>query len=145
MTLSSPLEGPAATGLSPIHPAIEPRSLWQGNRFFLWYAPFLPHTPHNPPERLLAKYREPGRATAVAEYYAMVEWLDETVGQLCDYLDENGLAENTIVLYVADNGWLQAEDRTEQPMMRGKMSPYDSGVRSPIMVRLARQGRAGTG
>ena len=106
-----------------------------GRPFFLWYAPFLPHTPHNPPERLLAKYREPGRAESVAEYYAMVEWLDETVGQLCDYLDEKGLSENTVVLYVADNGWLQAEDRTEQPMMRGKMSPYDSGTRSPIMIR----------
>ena len=106
-----------------------------GRPFFLWYAPFLPHTPHNPPERLLEKYTEPGRATAVAEYYAMVEWFDETVGQLCDYLDANGLSENTVVLYVSDNGWLQADDRSEQPMMRGKMSPYDTGVRSPIMVR----------
>ena len=103
--------------------------------FFIWYAPFLPHTPHNPPERLLAEYRQPGRDLAVTAYLAMVAWLDETVGQLCDYLDENGLSENTIVLYVADNGWLQSDEQTEQWTMRGKMSPYDSGVRSPIMIR----------
>ena len=103
--------------------------------FLIWYAPFLPHTPHNPPERLLAQYRQPGRDAAVANYYAMVAWLDETVGQLCDYLDENGLSENTLVLYVADNGWLQSEEAIEQWTMRGKMSPYDSGVRSPIMIR----------
>ena len=103
--------------------------------FFIWYAPFLPHTPHNPPERLLAEYRQPGRDVAVTAYLAMVAWLDETVGQLCDYLDENGLSENTIVLYVADNGWLQSDEQTEQWTMRGKMSPYDSGVRSPIMIR----------
>ena len=119
-------------GMDPILEFIESSA---GKPFFLWYAPFLPHTPHNPPERLLEKYREPGRTTAVAEYYAMVEWLDETVGQLCDYLDQQGLSDNTVVLYVSDNGWLQSEQRSEQPMMRGKMSPYDSGVRSPIMIR----------
>lgn len=103
--------------------------------FFLWYAPFLPHTPHNPPERLLAKYRAPDRPEPVAKYYAMVEWLDETVGELCDYLDENGLSENTIVIYLADNGWISAEDSSEQAKTRAKMSPYDMGVRTPVMVR----------
>lgn len=103
--------------------------------FFLWYAPFLPHTPHNPPERLLAKYQAGDRAERLAKYYAMVEWLDETVGELCDYLDENGLSENTIVIYLADNGWISAEDSLEQAKMRAKMSPYDMGVRTPVMVR----------
>lgn len=103
--------------------------------FFLWYAPFLPHTPHNPPERLLAKYRSPDRAESVAKYYAMVEWLDETVDELCEYFDENGLSENTVVIYLADNGWISAEDVTEQPKMRAKMSPYDMGVRTPVMIR----------
>jgi arylsulfatase A-like enzyme len=36
--------------------------------FLLWYAPFLPHTPHNPPKRLLKKYTKPGRAADVAKY-----------------------------------------------------------------------------
>ena len=103
--------------------------------FFLWYAPFLPHTPHNPPERLLAKYQAGDRAEPIAQYYAMVEWLDETVGELCDYLDENGLSENTIVIYLADNGWISAEERGEQAKTRAKMSPYDMGVRTPVMVR----------
>ena len=44
--------------------------------FFVWYAPFLPHAPHNPPARLLKKYNKDGRALDVAKYYAMVEWLD---------------------------------------------------------------------
>ena len=103
--------------------------------FFLWYAPFLPHTPHDPPERLLAKYQAGDRAEPIARYYAMVEWLDETVGELCDYLDENGLSENTMVIYLADNGWISAEERDEQAKTRAKMSPYDMGVRTPVMVR----------
>ncbi len=116
--------------------------------FFVWYAPFLPHTPHNPPERLLEKYLVPGRAPRVAQYYAMVEWLDETVGQLLDFLDGNyadgsveqdpGVLErlrNTVVLYVADNGWIAEGNREDQPTSRAKMSPYDMGVRTPIMIR----------
>jgi len=45
--------------------------------FFVWYAPFLPHTPHNPPKRLLDKYADVQPAKK-AKYYAMVEWLDES-------------------------------------------------------------------
>ena len=75
--------------------------------FFVWYAPFLPHTPHNPPERLLKKYRKPGRHLAMAKYYAMCEWFDETCGQLVDHIDAAGVTDNTIIVYVTDNGWIQ--------------------------------------
>ena len=61
--------------------------------FLVWYAPFLPHTPHNPPSDLLEKYREPGRPENVAKYYAMCEWFDRTCGELLDHLDRRGLRE----------------------------------------------------
>ncbi len=119
-------------GLDPIFQFIDSA---KDSPFFLWYAVFLPHTPHNPPERLLEKYRATGRAEPIAKYYAMVEWLDETVGDLCDYLDQKGLADNTLVLYIADNGWISAENPSDQAEMRAKMSPYEMGVRTPVMIR----------
>ena len=79
----------------------------EGKPFFLWYAPMMPHHPHTPPERLLAKYREQTNSLHVARYWAMVEWFDETCGQLLDYLERKGLAKDTLVVYVADNGWIQ--------------------------------------
>ncbi|MFT5464036.1 MAG: arylsulfatase A-like enzyme [Planctomycetota bacterium] len=101
--------------------------------FLLWYAPLLPHTPHNPPERLLARYRTPGRSLHVARYFAMCEWFDETCGQLLDDLEERGLRENTIVLFASDNGWIQRTDsRGYAP--RSKRSPNEGGVRTPIMI-----------
>ena len=60
--------------------------------FLLWYAPFLPHTPHNPPERLLKKYRKEGRPMDQAKYFAMCEWFDETCGNLLSFLDKQGMA-----------------------------------------------------
>ena len=100
--------------------------------FFLWYAPFMPHRPHNPPQRLLDKYGDKDLTPSIARYYAMVEWFDETCGQLIDFLDKQGLRENTLIYYVCDNGWIQ------QPNGDGfdfgsKQSAMDGGVRTPIM------------
>jgi uncharacterized sulfatase len=92
--------------------------------FFIWYAPFLPHLPHNPPARLLAKYADLADVNE-AKYLAMVEWLDETIGALLQSLDEKHLARNTLVLYLADNGWNEY----------GKAFPYENGVRTPIIAR----------
>ncbi len=102
--------------------------------FFLWYAPFLPHTPHNPPERLLQRYRKAGRSIHVARYFAMCEWFDETCGQLLAELERRGLADETVVVFAVDNGWIQREDaRGFAP--RSKRSPNEGGVRTPIMIR----------
>jgi arylsulfatase A-like enzyme len=73
--------------------------------FFIWYAPLMPHDPHTPPERLLKKYRDKVPSVAVAKYWAMVEWFDESCGELFTCLEREGLAKDTIVVYVADNGW----------------------------------------
>ncbi len=130
-------------GMEPIFEFIE-HAAGEEKPFFVWYAPFLPHTPHNPPERLLNKYMLEGRPMELARYYAMVEWFDETCGQLVDYIDENGMGGNTVILYVCDNGWIQLtpemeglpEDwRQEGYAPRSKRSPHEGGVRTPIMVR----------
>jgi arylsulfatase A-like enzyme len=114
----------------------------QKKPFLLWYAPFLPHAPHNPPDRLLDKYRQPGRAADVARYYAMCEWCDETCGTLLGYLDEKGLTENTMVIYICDNGWAARSTNAVDPnqklwkrfALRSKGSPYERGIRTPIMI-----------
>jgi arylsulfatase A-like enzyme len=101
--------------------------------FFVWYAPFLPHTPHNPPKELFEKYKAKGiESDHVARYYAMVEWFDSTCGQLFDHLDRQNLTENTLVIYVADNGWIQQPNSPEFAA-RSKQTPYEGGVRQPIV------------
>jgi len=102
--------------------------------FFVWYAPMMPHTPHNPPPRFLDKFKDKTPSIHVARYWAMIEWFDETCGQLLDHLDKQGLAENTIVLYLADNGWIQDPDAGRYAA-KSKQSPYDGGLRTPLMVR----------
>lgn len=106
----------------------------QGRPFFVWYAPMLPHTPHDPPERWLSVYRDKAPTLAVAKYWANIAWFDETCGQLLDHLDKTGMAENTIVVYVADNGWIQDEKKVGG-FVRSKRTQYEAGHRTPIMIR----------
>ena len=129
------------TGMEPVNEFID-HAVAEDKPFLLWYAPFLPHTPHNPPERLLKKYAKDGRALDVAKYYAMVEWLDDTCGELVAKLDEKGLRENTVILYICDNGWGATSTTLDWPRdqafreyaMRSKASPYENGTRTPVLV-----------
>ena len=119
-------------GIKPVTDFID-RSVKDEKPFFVWYAPFMPHTPHTPPARLLEKYKAKGVQERIAKYYAMCEWFDETCGALVNHIDEAGVQENTLVLYVCDNGWIQTEQGGYAP--RSKRSPNEHGTRTPLMFR----------
>ncbi len=118
-------------GMKPMFDFID-EAQQQQKPFFIWYAPFLPHTPHNPPAELLKKYQGKGLTSAAERYYAMVEWLDQTCGEIDSQLTNRKLADNTVILYLADNGW-DAELGTKTK--RAKLSPYELGIRTPMFVR----------
>lgn len=109
--------------------------------FFLWYAPYLPHAPHTPPTRILKKYK--GKyPIAVAKYYAMIEWFDETNGQLLNHLEKTGVKDNTLIVYVSDNGWIQDPKHSDKFSPGSKMNPDEAGVRTPIIYSLPAQFKA---
>lgn len=128
-------------GMEPVTEFID-HAVAEKKPFFVWYAPFLPHTPHNPPKRLLSKYTKEGRAADVAKYFAMCEWFDQTCGQLLDHLDRKEIANNTLVIFICDNGWAARSTNAEDPnqklwngfALRSKGSPYENGIRTPILV-----------
>jgi uncharacterized sulfatase len=97
--------------------------------FFLWYAPFLPHDPFDPPAGLVAEYTALGLNSTDAKYYANIERFDGGVNAILNHLDTKGIADNTIIILICDNG------RSLDLSTVGKLTPYDSGVRSPILVR----------
>ena len=119
--------------MQPIYDFIESAGN-RGKPFCLWYAPMLPHQPHNPPERFLKTYRDRAPTLEIAKYWAMCEWFDETCGRLLDYLDSRKIADNTIVVYLADNGWIQ-DPNADTYAPKSKQSQYDGGLRTPIVVR----------
>ena len=120
-------------GMQPIFDFIA-ESRKQEKPFFVWYAPFMPHSPHTPPERLFAKYSNKTDSPHIARYWAMCEWFDETCGDLLNHLDREKLSDNTIVIYVTDNGWIQSPSSAAFAP-KNKTTPYDAGHRTPIMIR----------
>lgn len=73
--------------------------------------PYFPDTP---------KVRE-----AIARMYTNIEYNDRILGELLRQLEEDGLAENTVVFHWSDHG----------PLPRGKRWPYDSGIHIPLIIR----------
>jgi len=102
--------------------------------WMIWYAPMLPHDPHNAPAKYLERTKPLAPSETVAKYWANVEWFDQTVGDLFSILESRALSQNTIVLYVTDNGWIQ-DPANSRYAPKSKQSPYEGGVRTPIMVR----------
>ncbi|MEM9478695.1 MAG: sulfatase-like hydrolase/transferase [Verrucomicrobiota bacterium] len=130
-------------GLAPIEEFLD-TAIETKKPFFVWYAPFLPHTPHNPPDEILQRYQSKGLTKGTATYYAMCEWFDQTCGELVTALDERNLREETLIVYVCDNGWLSADDATmslpdewwPRYAPKSKGSPYELGIRTPIFFSL---------
>ncbi len=121
-------------GMDPIFDFMD-QAISEKNPFFIWYAPFLPHSPHTPPDSLLQKYLPKAPTQAVAAYWAMCEWLDITVGQLLDKVEQEGLTDNTLVVFVTDNGWIQDPDRPNRYAPGSKQDPQDMGIRTPIIYK----------
>ena len=98
--------------------------------FFLWYAPYLPHDPFDPPVEMRNQYNALGLNNTDANFYANIERLDGGINAILQHLDTKGITNNTIIVYICDNG-----RQFNTPNTEGKTSPYDSGARTPIIVR----------
>jgi arylsulfatase A len=103
--------------------------------FMVWYAPFLPHVPHDSPQRFYDLYKGKGIPEHKIPYYACISWFDETVGQLIKAIEDRGLADNTLFVFVVDNGFEPDPKNPNNYTKNSKRSPFEPGLRTPIMLR----------
>ncbi|MDF1825721.1 MAG: sulfatase-like hydrolase/transferase [Verrucomicrobiales bacterium] len=110
--------------------------------WMVWYAPYLPHQPHDSPKKFYDMAESmPGVKPHEIPYFASIAQFDETVGDLIDFVEGNANAENTIFVFVSDNGWAPGEKRERSRpeefahTKTSKRAPFDEGVRSPILFR----------
>ena len=114
---------------------------------FIWFGPMLPHTPLDAPYKYRKYYEDRELTESAKQYYANITWWDDGVSQLMDYIESQGLLEDTLFIYLSDNGWEQdADDEYWYPEALadfdseyltggygGKGSLNDLGLRTPII------------
>ncbi|MDG1894699.1 MAG: sulfatase-like hydrolase/transferase, partial [Fuerstiella sp.] len=96
--------------------------------FFVWYAPFLPHTPFDAAQRYHDVYRDKQIPDHMRPYYAEIARFDETVGALVRHLDARRLLKNTLVVFASDNGFRPHRSRREAYNSHSKLSPFEDGL-----------------
>ena len=114
---------------------------------FIWFGPMLPHTPLDAPYTYAKYYRDKDISESAKLYYANLTWWDDGVSRLMDYVEAKGLMEQTLFVFIGDNGWEQDANveykkadstyRTDSEFatggFRGKGALYDLSVRTPII------------
>lgn len=123
--------------------------------FFLWTAFFQPHHPYYYPVEYTGKYQaedmtlpvgspederwipakfrelsDQERKGIIAAYYTSTEYMDKNIGIILDAVRENNLEENTMILYISDNGYLLNDHRRFE-----KHTMWDEAVRQPLIIK----------
>ena len=104
--------------------------------FFLYLAYNAPHTPIQPPEEWVAKVqqREGGIDEARAKLVALIEHMDHGIGKVMTALKANGFYDNTLVIFVSDNGGQLNVGARNGPLRNGKGTVYEGGIRVPAIA-----------
>ncbi|MAT94848.1 MAG: hypothetical protein CME59_19940 [Halioglobus sp.] len=95
----------------------------------LWYL-----APHNPVQAA-ARFREKYPQDGPGRYRAMIEQLDTSIGRVLDALDAQGLADNTLLIVVSDNGGTNSLLNNNGPYVGRKGQYTEGGLRTPLLLR----------
>lgn len=101
--------------------------------FFAYIATNAPHTPLQVSEAYVEPYRRLGLEETTARVYGMISNIDDNLGRLLSRLDGWGLRENTILIFMTDNGHQQP--RYSAGLRGQKTSVFEGGIRVPFFVR----------
>ena len=109
--------------------------------FFLYMSHYAVHTPIMGDKRFEQKYLDAGLHPIEAQYATLIEGMDKSLGDIMDYVDAKGISDNTVILFMSDNGGLSAHGRGGEkhthnyPLSSGKGSIHEGGIREPMIVK----------
>ena len=114
-----------------------------GKPFFLYFAQYAVHAPFNADKRFAEHYKDSGKPAPAQAFATLIEGMDKSLGDVLDHLEKLGVAEDTLVIFLGDNG-------TDAPLgnehavacaapLRGKKgSHYEGGMRVPFIAAWAK-------
>ncbi|MGE9268558.1 MAG: sulfatase [Verrucomicrobiales bacterium] len=110
---------------------------------FLHFAHYAVHTPFQSDPRFAGRYRDSGKSKQAQAFATLIEGMDKSLGDLLDHLDELGIAEDTLIFFLGDNGGDAPlggphEIACAAPLRGKKGSHYEGGMRIPFLAAWAR-------
>ena len=119
------------------------KAVKQGKPFYLNMSHYAVHQPFEADNRYLDKYKNSGKGGQAEAFATLVEGMDKSLGDLLEKLEELGVAENTLILFLGDNGGDAplggpADYGSSAPLRGKKGSEYEGGVRVPFIAAWAK-------
>ncbi|MCL6274920.1 sulfatase [Muricauda sp. 2012CJ35-5] len=102
--------------------------------FYLYMSHYAVHAPWEIDQRFYQKYIDAGMNEFEATLATMVEGMDKSLGDILDKLDELGVTDNTIIVFMSDNG-APKNTPINVPLRGHKLTPYEGGSRVPLLVK----------
>ncbi|GAB4107797.1 sulfatase [Echinicola sediminis] len=102
--------------------------------FYLYLSHYAIHAPWEKDDRYYQYYIDQGLNEREATYASMIEGMDKSLGDVMDHLEKLGVDDNTIIVFMSDNG---AHQQVPQnlPLRGYKLSPYEGGIRVPLLAK----------
>jgi arylsulfatase A-like enzyme len=118
-------------------------SVRRGTPFFLYLAHYAVHSPFQADPRFEKNYKDSGKSPQARAYASLIEGMDQSLGDLMEHLQKLGIAEETIVFFVGDNGSdapLGPEHAVAcaAPLRGKKGTHYEGGMRAPFIASWAK-------
>ena len=114
-----------------------------GKPFFLYFSHYAVHAPFESDPRFAAHYADSGKSKDAQAFATLIEGMDKSLGDVLDHLDQLGVAENTLIFFLGDNGsdaplGEQHEVACAAPLRGKKGAHYEGGMRVPFIAAWAK-------
>lgn len=115
--------------------------------FFLYFAQYAVHAPFDSDPRFAAHYKDSGKPANAQAFATLIEGMDKSLGDVLDHLDTLGVAEDTLIFFLGDNGsdaplGHEHEVACAAPLRGKKGSHYEGGMRVPFIASWAKPSEA---
>ena len=119
------------------------KSVKSSNPFYLYFAHYAVHAPFNADPRFVANYQGSGKSEQAQAFASLVEGMDKSLGDLLDHLEALGVAEDTLIFFLGDNGSDAPlgdphEVACAAPLRGKKGAHYEGGMRVPFIASWAK-------
>ncbi len=116
----------------------------QDKPFYLYFSHYAVHAPFDSDPRFAEHYKDSGKSARAQAFATLIEGMDQSLGDMLDHFEDLGVAENTLIFFLGDNGsdaplGHQHQVACAAPLRGKKGAHYEGGMRVPFIAAWAKR------